>query len=149
MSGPWRPIQTFVLLREGANVECLSSMLGALNVQVNGEEWKEKAGYALQPLKRIHLYGQQDYPGIEAFGNIQTVYVLSGIALFVLLIACVNFVNLTTRAVCAADQRGRRPESGWGWALAAGFPVSERVDSANARGWAAVRAGRMACAASF
>ncbi len=96
MSGPWRPIQTFVLLREGANVERLSSMLGALNVQVNGEEWEGKAGYALQPLKRIHLYGQQDYPGIAAFGNIQTVYVLSGIALFVLLIACVNFVNLTT-----------------------------------------------------
>lgn len=83
MSGPWRPIQTFVLLREGANVERLSSMLGALNVQVNGEEWGGKAGYALQPLKRIHLYGRQDYPGIAAFGNIQTVYVLSGIALFV------------------------------------------------------------------
>ncbi len=96
MSGPWRPIQTFVLLREDANVERLSSMLGALNVQVNGEEWDGKAGYALQPLKRIHLYGQQDYPGIAAFGNIQTVYVLSGIALFVLLIAGVNFVNLTT-----------------------------------------------------
>ena len=96
MAGPWRPIQTFVLLREGDDVERLSSMLGPLNVQVNGQEWDRKAGYALQPLNRIHLYGHKDYPGIAAFGDIQTVYVLSAIAMFVLLIACFNFVNLTT-----------------------------------------------------
>ena len=128
MSGPWRPIQTFVLLREGANVERLSSMLGALNVQVNGEEWKEKAGYALQPLKRIHLYGQQDYPGIEAFGNIQTVYVLSGIALFVLLIACVNFVNLTTaQFVQRTKEVGVRKAVGAGRLLLVSQFLSESI----------------------
>ena len=96
MAGPWRPIQTFVLLREGTDLEHLSSMLGPLNVQVNGQEWDGKAGYALQPLNRIHLYGHKDYPGIAAFGDIQTVYVLSAIAMFVLLIACLNFGSLTT-----------------------------------------------------
>ncbi len=128
MSGPWRPIQTFVLLREGANVERLPFMLGALNVQVNGEEWEGKAGYALQPLKRIHLYGQQDYPGIEAFGNIQTVYVLSGIALFVLLIACVNFVNLTTaQFVQRAKEVGVRKVVGAGRLLLVSQFLSESI----------------------
>ena len=128
MSGPWRPIQTFVLLREGANVERPSSMLGALNVQVNGEEWDGKAGYALQPLKRIHLYGQQDYPGIEAFGNIQTVYVLSGIALFVLLIACVNFVNLTTaQFVQRTKEVGVRKAVGAGRLLLVSQFLSESI----------------------
>ncbi|NKB71073.1 MAG: FtsX-like permease family protein [Candidatus Latescibacteria bacterium] len=96
MGKAFRPVQTFVLLREGVDVERLSARLGALNTHVNGREWAGKSGYALQPLQRIHLYGREDYPGIAAFGSIQTVYVLSGIALFVLLIAVVNFVNLTT-----------------------------------------------------
>ena len=114
-----------------------------------GKNGTEKAGYALQPLKRIHLYGQQDYPGIEAFGNIQTVYVLSGIALFVLLIACVNFVNLTTaQFVQRTKEVGIRKVVGAG-RLLAGLPVSERVDSTDAWGWAALRAGRMAGATSF
>jgi putative ABC transport system permease protein len=96
MGSSWRPIQTFVLLREGADAERLSTRLDAMNVLVNGEEWEGRSGYALQPLARIHLYGNQDYPGIFATGNIDTVYALSATAVMVLLIACFNFVNLTT-----------------------------------------------------
>lgn len=49
----------------------------------------------LQPLTSIHLYSNRGLE-VEANGNINTVYILSAIAFFILLIACINFMNLTT-----------------------------------------------------
>lgn len=49
----------------------------------------------LQPLTSIHLYSNKGLE-VEANGNINTVYILSAIAFFILLIACINFMNLTT-----------------------------------------------------
>jgi len=49
----------------------------------------------LQPLTRIHLYS--DFSGERSRqGNITHVYILSIIAVFILLIACINFMNLST-----------------------------------------------------
>ncbi len=49
----------------------------------------------LQPLTKIHLYS--DYAGDRSrLGNITHVYILSIIAVFILLIACINFMNLST-----------------------------------------------------
>lgn len=49
----------------------------------------------LQPLTSIHLYSNRGLE-IEANGNVNTVYVLSAIAFFILIIACINFMNMTT-----------------------------------------------------
>ena len=49
----------------------------------------------LQPLTAIHLYSNRGLE-IEVNGNMNTVYILSAIAFFILLIACINFMNLTT-----------------------------------------------------
>jgi putative ABC transport system permease protein len=59
----------------------------------------ERAGnrikYTLIPMKKIHLYSnRQNELGVN--GNIQYVYILAIIALFILLIASINFMNLTT-----------------------------------------------------
>jgi len=51
--------------------------------------------FFLQPLKDIHLKSKLDQE-IEANGNIMYVYLFSGISIFVLIIACINFMNLTT-----------------------------------------------------
>ncbi len=52
-------------------------------------------GLFLQPLTSIHL--DAGYTGsIEASGNIQYVYIFGAIAIFMLLIACINFMNLST-----------------------------------------------------
>ncbi|MEO5909263.1 MAG: ABC transporter permease [Pelobium sp.] len=49
----------------------------------------------LQPLTAIHL--RSDFTnGLEPGGNIQYVYIFSAIAIFMLLIACINFMNLST-----------------------------------------------------
>jgi len=52
-------------------------------------------GLYLQPLTDIHLHSDltQD---LEAYGDIQYVYIFSVIAVFILLIACINFMNLST-----------------------------------------------------
>ncbi len=52
-------------------------------------------GYMLQPLTSIHLSSHLDYE-IEPNSNIYYVYMFSAIAVAILLIACINFVNLAT-----------------------------------------------------
>jgi putative ABC transport system permease protein len=51
--------------------------------------------FYLQPLKEIHLYSNTKYE-LEANGDIRYVYVFSALAVFILLLACVNFTNLST-----------------------------------------------------
>lgn len=51
--------------------------------------------FFLQPLTRIHLYSHTKYE-LDTNGDIQYVYIFSALALFILLLACVNFTNLTT-----------------------------------------------------
>ncbi len=61
-------------------------------------EFKESGndvGLYLQPLTDIHL--RSDLSGeLEPGGSIKTVYIFSGVALFILIIACINFMNLST-----------------------------------------------------
>ena len=68
--------------------------------------------YFTQPLTSIHLHS--DYPyELEANGSIANVYIFSAIALFILLIACVNFMNLATaRASERATEVGIRKALG-------------------------------------
>ena len=62
------------------------------------DEFK-KAGnileYSLIPLTKIHLYSATMFPELSVNGNIQYVYIFSAVALFILLLACINFMNLS------------------------------------------------------
>jgi putative ABC transport system permease protein len=68
-------------------------------IQIKSMDEFKKAGnkleYTLMPLKKIHLYSAGQYE-LQAGGNIQYVYIFSAVAVFILLIACINFMNLTT-----------------------------------------------------
>ena len=68
-------------------------------MQVTSMEEFRKAGnkleYSLMPLNKIHLYSSAQHE-LETGGNIQYVYIFSAVAIFILLIACINFMNLTT-----------------------------------------------------
>jgi putative ABC transport system permease protein len=63
-------------------------------------ELKEKGnevGLFLQPLTDIHLRSDfSGYSELEPGGDINIVYIFSAVALFMLLIACINFMNLAT-----------------------------------------------------
>jgi putative ABC transport system permease protein len=54
-----------------------------------------KLEYHLTPLTDIHLRSDR-FPEISTPGNIQYIYIFSAVALFILLLACVNFINLST-----------------------------------------------------
>jgi len=60
-------------------------------------------GFYLQPLTSIHLYSHLDYE-IEPNSDISYVYIFSAIAIAILLIACINFMNLST---ARSERRGK------------------------------------------
>jgi putative ABC transport system permease protein len=74
-------------------------------------DFKKSGGYiraSLTPLTDIHLRSNKNGE-IDANGNIQFVYIFTGIALLILLIACVNFMNLSTaRSANRAKEVGIR-----------------------------------------
>lgn len=73
-----------------------------------------KMEYTLMPLTSIHLHSDR-FPELGVNGNIQYVYIFSAVALFILLIACVNFMNLSTaRSANRAKEVGIRKVLGTG-----------------------------------
>lgn len=68
-------------------------------MQIKSFDEFEKAGnklvYSLTPLRKIHFQSDRNFD-LSPPGNIQYVYIFSAVALFILLIACINFMNLTT-----------------------------------------------------
>ena len=68
--------------------------------------------YPVMPLTDIHLHSNKSYE-FEANGNVAYVYIFSVIAIFILLIACVNFMNLSTaRSANRAKEVGIRKVAG-------------------------------------
>ena len=104
----WRSFRTYALLAEGANARDVEAKLPDLMASYMGEEVRAANTYHLQALTRTHLYSGQDY-GVSWGGDIQQVYMFIALAGFLLLIACINFVNLATaRASDRAREVGLR-----------------------------------------
>ncbi|MFT4152881.1 ABC transporter permease [Parafilimonas sp.] len=88
------------------------------SIKLNSIDDFKKSGnkleYSLIPLTKIHLYSDYQYE-LAPGGNIQYVYIFSAVALFILLIACINFMNLTTaRSANRAKEVGIRKVLGTG-----------------------------------
>ncbi len=91
----WNPAWTYVLLPEGTSPQTLAAQFPDF-VQANFPNViKADVEIQLQPLTRIHLHSNLDYE-IEPNGSMANIYIFSAIALLVLLIACINFMNLAT-----------------------------------------------------
>jgi len=80
--------QTYILSQEQADISSLSSSITAL---YNEKVPDNPVTCGLQPLTGIHLYGFLGEPRAILY-----VYIFSAIASVVLVIACINFINLTT-----------------------------------------------------
>ena len=81
--------QSFVLLKEGIDLEAFREKISGIINQYASDTVPE-CHLDIQPFKKMHLYGLNDT------GPIVYVYIFSLIAVIVLLIACINFMNLTT-----------------------------------------------------
>jgi putative ABC transport system permease protein len=63
-----------------------------------------KMNYQLQPITNVHLYSAGIGTRLKTVGNIKYVYIFSVIALFIIILACVNFMNLS---IAQAGRRGK------------------------------------------
>ncbi len=71
-------------------------------------------GFILQPLTSIHLYSDTNFE-LEPGGNASYVYIFGGIAIFMLIVACINFINLSTASASKrAKEVGVRKVAGSG-----------------------------------
>ena len=102
---------TYLMLREGVDAAAFEAKMSDL-VTRNYSEVLDNIGLRaellLEPLTDIYLYSDRG-GGIGPMGDIAYIYVFSAIALFVLLIACINFMNLATaRSMERAKEVGVR-----------------------------------------
>lgn len=98
MTNPWGSnfTQTFAELAPGANLEQVSRKIRNVKFDQVGEfEKKFNPQVFLHPMAKWHLYGEFK-DGFNTGGNIQYVWLFGIIGLFVLLLACINFMNLST-----------------------------------------------------
>ena len=100
---------TYLLLKPGNNYQQMQAKFPAMVAKYMGpqiqqqmglslEQFRTKGnalGFALQPLTSIHLHSETNNE-FEPGGNASYIYIFGVIAIFMLLIACINFINLST-----------------------------------------------------
>lgn len=122
-------IYTYLLLRPGADVNKLKTKLSGFFPKYLQPHMGEGVDFyfELQPLKDIHLHSRLDYEA-GANGNIRIVYIFSLIASLILLIACINYMNISTaRASVRVREVGVRKSLGSGRAQIARLFLTESV----------------------
>jgi putative ABC transport system permease protein len=118
-------LNTFVVLVPNANLKTVEAKMNQIyltdareTIKMVAEKYdmKNKVQYALQPYTDMHL--SKELPadnGLTDSSKPMFSYILTGIALFILLIACINFVNLTVaRSLKRAKEIGVRKVVGGG-----------------------------------
>jgi len=118
--------ETYFVLNENASLDQVKTKINDIAIVKMGAELKQyldltfdqfvAAGnafnYFLQPLEDVHLRSD-NYGGFEPEADITYVYIFTAIAVFILVIACINFMNLSTaRSANRAKEVGLRKVMG-------------------------------------
>ncbi|RYF85461.1 MAG: FtsX-like permease family protein, partial [Chitinophagaceae bacterium] len=88
---------TYVMLKEGANAKALEQKFPSFIQRHLSEQLKQmgkQRKYLIMPIADVHLSGVGK--GMSAGGSKTTLFILGSIAILTLLIACINFMNLST-----------------------------------------------------
>jgi len=97
-------VSTFAQLRANNNINEVEQKITDL---VHEHAKEGKANYLLNPITNMHLY--YIYGRDSSLGLIRYVYIFSSVAIVVLIIACINFMNLSTaRSSTRAKEIGMR-----------------------------------------
>ncbi|WP_028298173.1 ABC transporter permease [Olivibacter sitiensis] len=126
---------TYLLLHDGKELNNLASQITTYMKKVGQAEMgiSENSSdfwtYHLEPLRSVHLHST--LAGLEVNGNMTYIYVLSIVAILILLVACVNYVNLATaQSVSRSTEIGVRKVMGagksqlWGQFLGESFVIT-------------------------
>jgi len=110
----YNPAYTYVLLKPGQELAPVNNLLNQLLKKYGDERTVQLHSMLLQPMDRVHLYAASVI-GNPSANSITYIYLFAGIALLILLIANVNFINLSTaRAVTRTKEVGMRKVLGAG-----------------------------------
>ncbi len=106
---------TYVLLKPGSNVTAFEKKLLPLYDKYMAPifaQYSVKIHYGVQPITDIHLHSKlQNEP--EELGSMSYIWIFATVAFFMLLIACINYMNLTTaRSARRAKEIGMRKVMG-------------------------------------
>ena len=108
----WSDEQCFFVLKDGETVSSIEARLPDFEVKYLGEEDAAKVKYVVQPLKTLHSderFGNYNYNTVSS----SVLITLSLIALFLILTACINFINLATaEAIKRSKEVGIRKSLG-------------------------------------
>ena len=110
----WMNFNYYAYIQLDKNFKATTSAVENLNRQINKiykehvDQAKLKVEFALQPLTRIHLHSNYQVD-VTGHGNVQYVNIFFVVALFILAVACINFMNLATaRSARRAKEVGLR-----------------------------------------
>jgi putative ABC transport system permease protein len=105
-------ILTYVMLNDGMNGDQVNAKIKDVTIRHSNGIVKEEI--FLHPLDRWHLYSRFEN-GVSAGGRIEIVQLFGFIGVIVLVVACINFMNLTTaRSEKRAKEVGVRKAAGAG-----------------------------------
>ena len=101
------PTWTYVLLKEGVDPQSIDRLLPAFSER-HVDKWSfTSVNHELLSLKEVYFHSPG--PSIGKWGNVQYLFIFTVIAVFILLIACINFMNLATaRSGSRAKEIGMR-----------------------------------------
>ena len=108
----WNPCWTYVVLAEGVGKEEMEAFFPDFVQKYFPKFVVDDITLELQPLEDIHLHSRLDYE-IQANSTAENLKIFGLVAIFVLLIAAINFINLSTaRASKRAKEVGVRKSLG-------------------------------------
>ena len=100
----WNPCWTYIVLKDAKLEEDLEGQLPTFVQKYLDERLRDNVTMQLQKITDIHLHSNLDYE-ISPNGDIKYVYIFGLTAIFILLIASINFINLSnTRALLRAKE---------------------------------------------